>query len=540
MLPGFWAGLNNQEELLTSECPFCTYYVNNESDSSEFEVLLPQTYSELSKTICGETRMGMVCGICQDNYTVHFHSPGFLCKPEEPVGCRLGWLFYILSELVPVTAVFITVLVLNVSFTSGAINGFILFSQLLGSLDIYAGGITVFSVVENAGFSRAMQGLRIFYGFFNLDFFNTNPLSFCLWKGASALDMLAFKYVTILYAVLLAVAVVIIMNKCGGRCFGRCCRITTIKTSVIHGISTFLVVCYAQCIKVSLSLLLPVHLHREQNSSDSRYFDSRRVWFNGELTHLGRNHWPYAVPAIFALLTVGLMPPVLLLAYPLCNKALAILSLEERKPFNIIISSISWLKPLLDSFQGCYKDNLRFFAGLYFLYRWTFLVVHWNTLNFSAYFTATGAAVLFMHTLHTICQPYIKRAHNLIDTLLFTNLLLIISLSLFNFHQSRSHKLEYTATVSAARVQLVLIYLPLIVVSMYFVVILCSVIVKHRYRSPILNKLFTLSERSKMLRMLLRTISTQDENLVSISDEDFIHDRLAEDIDYEHFEEQEL
>ena len=67
-------------------------------------------------------------------------SPGFLCKPAQPLGCRLGWLFYILSELVPLTAVFITVLVLNISITFGAVNGFILFSQLLDTFDIDASG----------------------------------------------------------------------------------------------------------------------------------------------------------------------------------------------------------------------------------------------------------------------------------------------------------------------------------------------------------------------------------------------------------------
>ena len=72
---------------------------------------------------------------------MHFHSPGFLYKLAEPVGSKLGWFFYLLSELVPVTAVFITVLVLNISFTSGTVNDFILFSQLLGTLDIDASGI---------------------------------------------------------------------------------------------------------------------------------------------------------------------------------------------------------------------------------------------------------------------------------------------------------------------------------------------------------------------------------------------------------------
>ena len=233
---------------------------HSDSSTSEFEVVLPQSFAELSKTVCGERRTGIVCGRCQNNYTVHFHSPGFLCKPTEPAGCKLGWFFYILSEVVPITVVFIVVLVFNISFTSGAVNGFILFSQLLASLDIYAGGITVFSESEQNIFNAVTQGYQIVYGFLNLDFFNAESLSFCLWKGASALDMLAFKFFTILYTMLLIVVVIWVMNKCGGRCLGKYCRITAIKISLIHGISTFLVICYAQCVKISLSLLLPVHL----------------------------------------------------------------------------------------------------------------------------------------------------------------------------------------------------------------------------------------------------------------------------------------
>ena len=80
------------------------------------------------------------------------------------------------------------------------------------------------------------MGYKVIYGFFNLDYFDSESVLFCLWQGATALDMLAFKYVTVLYAVLLIVAVVWIMNKYGGRCLGKVCRITAIKTSVVHGI----------------------------------------------------------------------------------------------------------------------------------------------------------------------------------------------------------------------------------------------------------------------------------------------------------------
>ena len=97
---------------------------------------------------------------------------------------QLGWLFYILSEFLPVTVVFITVLVLNISFTSGAVNGFILFGQLLASLDLKAAGIITFPL---KALKNASQGYQIFYGFFNLDYVYFNlvilPMERCLSIG---------------------------------------------------------------------------------------------------------------------------------------------------------------------------------------------------------------------------------------------------------------------------------------------------------------------------------------------------------------------
>ena len=523
LLPGYWAGLidtPNGSILVASASPFYTDYYSNESNASEFEVILPQSRSksELNKVVCGETRTGIGCGKCQDNYTVYFHSLDFACKITESSDCKLGWLFYILSELVPVTMIFITVLILNISFTSGNVNGFVLFSQLLLSLDIDASGIIVFPDYGKLVIKRATQVYQVIYGFLNLDIFSS--FSFCLWKGATALDMIAFKYVTIIYTLLLIAVVIFIMNRCGGRCLGNYCRITSVKISVIHGISTFLVICYSRCIQISLSLLLPLYIQAPvEDNSNIRY--PRRVWFNGEWVYFHKEHLPYALPALFCLLTVGLLPPALLLTYPLFNKVLAVLGLENQKVINIISQKLpnNSLKPLLDSFQGCFKDNLRFFAGLYFLYRWTTLLVYF-TKDYSNYYTTVGSILLFILTIHTICQPYIKRVHNIIDALLFADLVLINSLSYFNFNKIRSLKVQDGATISPAIVQLLLVYLPLVVVAMYILTIFCKCIIKLGYKS--LNTI--IPERAYSLRELVQSISSQGDN--SDSNEELIHDRL--------------
>ena len=48
------------------------------------------------------------------------------------------------------------------------------------------------------------------FGILPKDFFQREETSFCLWKNASTLDMIAFKYVTIMNALIW------FMNRCGG------------------------------------------------------------------------------------------------------------------------------------------------------------------------------------------------------------------------------------------------------------------------------------------------------------------------------------
>ena len=462
ILPGYWAGyLETPDglELVTSACHYCDYN-HTLLNRSTSKVVLPRNRnsSVMNDVICGKTRTGVACARCRDGYTVHYHSPGYRCKPAKPVACKLGWLLYILSELLPVTAFFVTVLLLNIQFTSGNFNSFVFFSQLL--ITLYTDDSHIIS-----SHLKALRSYRLIYGLFNLDFFNSENLSFCLWTDATAIDILAFKYVTIIYALLLIAAVICFMNRYGGRFCGKCSQVTIIKTSVVHGITTFLIICYTQCVNVSLNLLDPVHLHSEDGSD---FKPPPRVWLNGDIVYFSDHHLPYALPAIFTLVTIGMSAPTLLITFPLLNKILGYLGLEESKFINSIFQRlrINSLKPLLDSFQGCFKDNFRFFAGLYFLYKWIILVIGITTSDIGSYYCAISSTFLVILSVHVICQPYKTRAHNTVDLLLIIDLLLINALSFFHYHQ-RNYQLNLkhnltTVTVTLALVtQTVLIYLPI-------------------------------------------------------------------------------
>ena len=543
---GLWAGFNNDEddEMVTSICPrsFCNYnYSQTKKQSILSAVLLPWTREELNIAVCGQTRKGILCGECAQGYTTFYHSPNFRCEPVHHIPCKVGWLFYILSELVPVTVVFIIVLAFNISFTSGAVNGFILFSQILLSLNIDASGIITFP------HQRLVTELyQLLYGFLNLDFFSIDTLSFCLWPNATALDMLAFKYITIIYALSLVILVIWFMNKCGGRCLGRWWRITTVKSSIIHGISAFLIICYSQSIMVSSSLLNGVELWHKVNSTPPPSVPWR-VWQNGNLLYFRGFHLLYALPALFCWLTIGILPPILLVTYPLVNKVLAFFGCEESKIVHLVSCKlpISTLKPLLDSIQGCFKDNLRFFAGFYFIYRWTAPLVNATTSSLGTAYIISEGLLTVMLALHALFQPYQQRVYNVIDTLLFMDLVLINSIAFYHYHlfqsQESGHTIKRNISV-AAGFQMTLIYLPLLIVILYMFVVgcrrvysLCSKNHGHKIQEGSHN-LKPGTQPFQRLRAAVHSISSLCGNNISANDEELPHRFIAGEVSYECFE----
>ena len=331
LLHGFWSGYYGSravpENLCTAICPldYCKY-----NGSGFLPVhLLPGSADAimLDKFMCGPTRTGILCGTCQENHSVYFHSPRLECRENQL--CRYGLLFYVVSELLPVTALFVVIMLFNISFTSGAVNGFVFFAQVLDTLATDANG------VAGIQFSKAFQVLTEVYQFtyrlFNLDFFGITPLSFCLWQGATTLDIVAFKYITITYALLLVLLTVLFM-KCFNLYHTWQIQLRIYhkdKSSVIHGLAAFLVMCYAQCVRVSLQLLVPVRLQQQ----GYEYSSHQVVFYHGDIEFFSIRHLKYAVPAIVCLALIS-VPPAVLLWYPLGWRLLSLCGLGENKQLN--------------------------------------------------------------------------------------------------------------------------------------------------------------------------------------------------------------
>ena len=440
---GYWIGECENETLCTGNCPFgfCSY-----NDSKDYR--LPGTVSELDEYICGDTRTGVLCGECRPGYSVSYHSYFFRCTPDD--SCKYSWLLYIVSELLPLIVFFIIVTVFNISFTSGAINSFILFAQLQDSLAIHDNG------VDHVSFANRNVILisDFVYRSFNFDFFSMEELSFCLWKGATTLDAMAFKYVTVVSGLILMLICVFVMNSLKVKRCLSCLRPSTLRSSLIHGLSAFFVMCYSQCALVSLRILTPGYLWKEEHQ-----YLKAVVYRSGHLSMFEPAHLKYAIPAIFFSSTLLLLPPLVLILYPLLGKILDRYDLNESK-FADFVSRFVPLE-LFECFQSSFRDNVRFFAGFYFLYRVIMQATFSYSDNRSAFYCIAEVFLIVILALHATVQPYKKKRHNAVDVLLFANLAVINVFSLLIYHKASIKLQNSSIVVVSFYVQVILIYLPL-------------------------------------------------------------------------------
>ena len=458
ILYGIWMGkCNDSSSLCTSDCPvgYCTY--NASSSESELYQPMPLNTSKLERYICHPNRIGTLCGHCRAGHSVYFNSWLFECGINDY--CHLGALFFVLSTIIPLTIIFLVITLLDTNFASGW-HGFMLFSQMVNILRvyIYANGTIRF---RNIPFN-ILNWFMFTYGFFNLEVFNIEQLSYCIWEGASALDILMVKFGSILYALALVIFTVFILKQRRLAKYFPC--LSRRRYSVINGISAFFILCYAHCAKICFQVLDSSCLY------DQNYHCSRRViFYSGNTNSLEGAHIKYAVVAIIFLIFIVVFPPILLLFYPLFFQILKLCHLSESRAA-IYLWKLMPIQ-LLDSFQSSFKDNYRSFAGLYFVYRTFTLIVYSFTKNLIQYYTAVEVEFIVMIFIHAMFQPYKNRMHNIIDLLLFFNLALIngISLYIYVLYTQSKNGVESDTPFWIA-VQLVLLFIPLFSVGIILII----------------------------------------------------------------------
>ena len=476
---GSWLGLHTHNDEQRVVAGSTSYFISSSNDSY---ITLPRRAKEIDSTICGSVkRKGVLCGECVDGYGPSIHT-------LECIRCDANymWTLYLLSQYLPVTLLFIVVVVLDIRVTSAQANAFIFFAQVFPNVFTLNGGGAI--PMPQAG-TYLVRVCVFLYNMWNLQFFK---LDICLSPTLSSLQAISLTYLEAAYPLLmiLIVSLFVWLYEGGVRfviCIFRPLHILlarfqrhwNIRRSLVHTFASFILLSYSRFIFVSFLLLTTQPLFTDSG----KVFDWV-MFFDGSIRFLSSTHIPFALLSLLVLLTFGLVTPLLLIV-PSVSRNLSIICRRWPKLCPPLLSLNQstihrWPKfvAFLEVFHGCYRDgtkssqefDYRWCAGFYLVLRAALYAVYAFNPDWSLQYSFLQLLFTLGILVFAILRPYKDDFYNNLDTAMFAVLLAVNILTTYNYTKT---VLGTQPSLATFIVQYFLVLLPLIYIPVVLLKHLC-------------------------------------------------------------------
>ena len=283
---------------------------------------LPTNVFDLNKQVCGPSNSkGLLCGECQDGFAVAALWTDFCINCT---GTSNGWIKFVATQYLPITVIFMLIVIFAFDIFSGPLNSFIFFAQLISLVSIHARAEDLSTYLDSLRKSPQTVAVTL-YDVWNL---NVSPRIyvpfFCLTNHLTRFQGLALVYIRAFYPlgliVLLCVGIklhywnfrpVVYCWKPFLKCFLRFRRFVDTKTSLLDVFATFILLSYAKLLYVALLMLASEPLYNGQGqklSTSVMALSTSTLFFH-------KKHLPLAIFSIFVLITFIAVPPIVLLFY---------------------------------------------------------------------------------------------------------------------------------------------------------------------------------------------------------------------------------
>ena len=201
----FWAGyIRDDSVLVVGRCP-PGYCLSN--GSRQIPLPTEANNTKLDELICSSNnREGVLCGRCRPGYFVYANSKFHECGE---CSVKLGKLVEFFAKYVPLIIFLITIILVDINLASGQLNTFVFFSQMLPSLNLYAGG----QIPIPDAAKPFVEIYQLCYGVFNLQYFELLD-SFprvCTYKSRSALTVVALDYISAVCPIIIIFIIWLVM-----------------------------------------------------------------------------------------------------------------------------------------------------------------------------------------------------------------------------------------------------------------------------------------------------------------------------------------
>ena len=417
---GYWFG-SVSNNATTAPCHhYCKFTGRRETRQGYFE--LPST----TDGQCNDHRVGRACGECSSEYTLLYDSTDCISVDQ----CGAGWTVLVITLtclywIAIVTGVFGLMYFrsqISLGYLYGLIYYYSIIRILLDNNPNLSDGVFKFASVLSSFAQLTPQFLG----------------KICFVEGLSGIDQLFIHYSHAVGVSLLLLLIVVAARWSA--------RVTSfVSRCIIRVICLLILLSYTSIVSTSLQLLQPLR------------FTDVKEWYtysSPNIQYFHGRHAVYGVVAIICELVVGIGLLLLLLLQPFLSRKINFIR----------------IKPLLDQFQGCYKDKYRWFAAYYLIRRQViFLIAIISSSNYYDTAFYLLAVCVVIAGVHIWIQPYKNALLNVLDGVIL--LLMILANSYAYVNNSLTTVLE-----------IITIALPLILFIMTFITKgICSCRKKRRH-----------------------------------------------------------
>ena len=359
---------------------------------------------------CRSHRTGPACGNCEEGYTLSFDSPECVDVKE----CGIGQTILVLALILLYWVIIITAVFAMMHFKVGI--------GYLYAITYY------YSVVDLL--SQSWYPSNLLYIIINVMSSIAKIIpqflgQICFIKNMSGIDQ---QFIHYMHPV--AISLFLVMITLLARRSRR--LLTFMGKGIIHVICCLLLLSYTSLASTSLLLMRPLIF----NDVDEVY-----TYVSPDVEYFHGRHLVYAIVAMLFTIVIVIGLPLLLALEPFLNSKINFVK----------------IKPLLDQFQGCYKDKYRYFAAYYMICRLLIItIIIANSSNDFIFHYLLIAASVIVDLVHQCFRPYSSLLLNVFDGVILHFLVLVSVLPLVESFDSFKSNLLVGIT-------LVLIILPALI-----------------------------------------------------------------------------
>ncbi len=237
-----------------------------------------ESCQELNDLMCGPfNREGLLCTKCKPGYGLPLYSHSLKCEKCNDRYSGWLWLLYFLLELVPLTVIYLLVIIFDINATAPPFTAFVFLCHFFS---LFFRENVAFRIIAQRYTNKTfLQFVSTLISIWNLDLFRYVMPPFCVSSHIQNIHSVLLEYTLTFYPLFLVVMtyiyielharncrVIILLWSPFHKCFARLKKSINPRSSVIRAFTTFMTLSFSKILSLTFIAFSAIPYYERENS----------------------------------------------------------------------------------------------------------------------------------------------------------------------------------------------------------------------------------------------------------------------------------